>query len=239
MRIHYPQRKQRDKLSPDCESELFRKEVEDADDIRLSVRLFQACLPDKKQFCADVPPGGARASQCLEEHREKLSEGCRCGLWAFVVAGCSWAQRGVHWGTAHTPLASFTFTLLSKCMSGGKQQDDGCASHAPKTHPSDSKCLWRVLHVLCIRVCICICCRTEMDSMIERRVRDFRLDTRLKSACENTIMDMCSYLGDVTVVDTYDSAVANCLQVCRGWEPALALAVTCMDGRIRPQAEAV
>lgn len=71
------QRKQQEKLSSGCEAELFRKEAEDSDDIRLSVRLFRACLPDKKNFCADVPPGQARVSQCLEEHREELSEPCR------------------------------------------------------------------------------------------------------------------------------------------------------------------
>lgn len=36
-------------LSWDCQEELFRQEVENADDLRLSVRLFKACLGDKKK----------------------------------------------------------------------------------------------------------------------------------------------------------------------------------------------
>ena len=36
-------------LSWDCQEQLFRQEVEDADDMRLSARLFRACLTDKKQ----------------------------------------------------------------------------------------------------------------------------------------------------------------------------------------------
>lgn len=72
------QRHNKDKLSPECDAELFRQEVESTDDIRLSVRLFRACLPDKKEFCADVPPGQAQAKECLEEHRESLSDACRC-----------------------------------------------------------------------------------------------------------------------------------------------------------------
>lgn len=36
-------------LSWDCQEELFRQEVENADDMRLSVRLFKACLGDKKK----------------------------------------------------------------------------------------------------------------------------------------------------------------------------------------------
>ena len=130
-------------LSWDCQEQLFRQEVENAEDLRLSVRLFRACLADKKkvhhlptlmlpsllftadvcgsqlyrkshlasvlqgclalwqkctpehlclltlclanwggslhlsrsvavlQFCADVPPGNARAKECLEDNREK------------------------------------------------------------------------------------------------------------------------------------------------------------------------
>lgn len=34
-----------------CEEQLFRQEMENADDIRLSVRLFAKCLPDKRKFC--------------------------------------------------------------------------------------------------------------------------------------------------------------------------------------------
>lgn len=49
--------------------------------------------------------------------------------------------------------------------------------------------------------------------MIERRVRDFRLDSRLKASCGATILELCSDLGDVAVTESYDSSVANCLQV--------------------------
>ena len=63
------------RLSWDCEEQLFRKEMEDADDLRLSVRLFRKCLPDKRRFCADAPPGNAVAKECLEGHREELGGG--------------------------------------------------------------------------------------------------------------------------------------------------------------------
>lgn len=41
-------------LSWDCQEQLFRQEVENADDLRLSARLFRACLADKKKVCAHV-----------------------------------------------------------------------------------------------------------------------------------------------------------------------------------------
>jgi Golgi apparatus protein 1 len=51
-----------------------------------------------------------------------------------------------------------------------------------------------------------------MDAMLERRVRDFRLDSRLRTACQSTIPKLCD-MGDDSVGDALDAAVANCLQV--------------------------
>lgn len=79
-------------LSWDCDEQLFRKELEDSDDMRLSIRLFNKCLGDKKQFCSDVPPGHALAKQCLEEHREELSDGCR---WGWRWLGCGRGKGGL------------------------------------------------------------------------------------------------------------------------------------------------
>lgn len=45
-------------------------------------------------------------------------------------------------------------------------------------------------------------CKPEVDSMIERRVRDFRLDSRLRSSCETEIFNMCAYFG-VSVHGTF------------------------------------
>ncbi|GLI58992.1 hypothetical protein VaNZ11_000814 [Volvox africanus] len=129
-RIQACLRDKRMQLSWACEEQLFRQEMENADDIRLSVRLFSKCLPDKRKFCKDIEPGNARTKDCLEENREQLSSACK----------------------------------------------------------------------------------EEVDAMIERRVRDFRLDSRLRNVCENEIFNMCAYFGDLDDMDTYDSSVINCLQ---------------------------
>ena len=43
-----------------------------------------ACM----QFCADVPPGNARAKECLEQHREEanFSTGCKEELETMIQA---------------------------------------------------------------------------------------------------------------------------------------------------------
>ena len=55
-------------LSWDCQEQLFRQEVENADDLRLSVRLFRACLADKKQV---------RSAGRLTAFRRRPSESVR------------------------------------------------------------------------------------------------------------------------------------------------------------------
>jgi len=49
------------RVSGECQEELFRQEVENADDLRLSHRLFRKCNGDKNRFCPDVKYGAAAA----------------------------------------------------------------------------------------------------------------------------------------------------------------------------------
>ncbi|KAG2445817.1 hypothetical protein HXX76_000421 [Chlamydomonas incerta] len=125
-------RDHRMQLSWGCEEQLFRQELEDSDDIRLSVRLYTRCIREKRKFCGEVAPGSARVKDCLESHRH----------------------------------------------------DDGFSDE----------------------------CRTEVDAMIESRVRDFRLDSRLRTTCESDIYNMCAFFGDVDTLDTEDTSVIRCLQ---------------------------
>jgi hypothetical protein len=38
--------------------QLFQQEAENTNDVRLSVRLYAKCMPDKRRFCSGMPPGG-------------------------------------------------------------------------------------------------------------------------------------------------------------------------------------
>jgi len=84
-------RKKRAQLSWDCQEELFRKEVEDADDLRLNAVLLRLCSKDKKKFCSDVKPGMGRAKMCLEENREKpdFSPECKAKFEEMMVRRAS------------------------------------------------------------------------------------------------------------------------------------------------------
>ena len=57
----HSQRDKRMQLTWACEEQLFRQEMENADDIRLSVRLYAKCMPDKREVwmqCAGCVWGG-------------------------------------------------------------------------------------------------------------------------------------------------------------------------------------
>ena len=51
------QLKEQAHLSWECQNELFRQEVEGADDIRLNAPLVSKCMGDKKRFCDGIAPG--------------------------------------------------------------------------------------------------------------------------------------------------------------------------------------
>ena len=72
-------------LSWDCQEQLFRQEVENAEDLRLSVRLFRACLADKKKVrhlsTLTLPSLLCTADVCGSQLHRK-------GHLAFVLQGC-------------------------------------------------------------------------------------------------------------------------------------------------------
>lgn len=82
-----PQVKHKDKLNPECGQEVFRQQLEADDDIRLNRPLFQKCLADKKQYCADVAPGHAAVRDCLVEHRGEPGFSQPCRLVCVCVGG--------------------------------------------------------------------------------------------------------------------------------------------------------
>jgi len=74
-------------LGPKCKSALYRRALEDSEDIRFDYRTSEACAADKQKFCAQVPPGRARVYQCLEQHVEdkEFSADCKKQLMSRVT----------------------------------------------------------------------------------------------------------------------------------------------------------
>jgi hypothetical protein len=47
---------------------VFRREVEESEDVRYDAFLADMCAGDKSAFCAAVKPGECRVMACLESH---------------------------------------------------------------------------------------------------------------------------------------------------------------------------
>ena len=85
-------RSHRPMLSWSCQEQLFRQDVENADDLRLSTKLFKACLADKKKArhpCCLLP--AVLYVSILPDTLEGwtlLFQGCKC-----TECTCWQAQR--------------------------------------------------------------------------------------------------------------------------------------------------
>lgn len=70
-------------------------------------------------------------------------------------------------------------------------------------------------------------CRAEIDGMIERRVRDFRVDSRLRRVCQTDIKTLCGDTGDI--IDGDSTLIGSCLQVCQVTQQTCSIVVSAMS----------
>jgi len=55
------QRENRHDLQWECQEDLFRQDVQNADDIRFDISLLRTCMADKLQFCGHIQYGAILA----------------------------------------------------------------------------------------------------------------------------------------------------------------------------------
>ncbi len=101
-----PQRADPAKVSWECQEELFRQEVENADNIMLNYVLIRKCMGDKKKFCGDIKPGAA------------LHVSSKSGLARTAGNSCGWARISPSWpsnvpgGCSHTRLRALPLFIV-------------------------------------------------------------------------------------------------------------------------------
>eukprot|EP00884_Botryococcus_braunii_P022595 jgi/Botrbrau1/9019/Bobra.0148s0119.1 len=167
-----------DKLDWDCRAELFRQQTENADDMRLSIRLFRACLGDKRKFCADVPPGNTRAKDCLEEHRDDdgFSKPCKDEIEKMM------SERAADF--------RLDYKLRESCSD---DIDELCeyevAENVADTRSRDApviKCLQDYRDSIQNPAC-----KSRVLKMMEFASSDIRFDVALAQACYEDRMGLC------------------------------------------------
>jgi hypothetical protein len=76
-----------------CRKQLFRNEVESAEDVTFNAKTSGACAADKVKFCAAVAKGGGRVMACLIENQDKPGFSPLCAMMMKRNA----ARRSTDW----------------------------------------------------------------------------------------------------------------------------------------------
>ena len=169
----------RQELSTQCKLEVFRREVEESEDVRFDGFFAEKCSADKEAFCADVKPGEGRVVQCLESHARdaKFSAECRAVLDRRGV------RRAADW--------RLDFKLKKACKPTVKKLC-GDAVKAAKAKVSASggvlECLKTQLAAEKIED---ETCRAEVQRTMVAAANDIRQDTSLTLACRDELMKHC------------------------------------------------
>ncbi|CAI7795594.1 unnamed protein product [Closterium sp. NIES-54] len=190
-------RQQRTSLSWDCMSELFRQEVEGSGDIRLNVRLFKACLQDKRRFCPDVPPGDARVKDCLEEHRleEDFSKGCKVEFDKMMERRASDFRLDFNLQKyCHKDIVETCYQDASD-MTGAGGSSDAKVIQCLQDYRDELKDPR---------------CRQQVHMLTKRAAEDIRFDRALGEACKDDVQAHCA------AVPKGQGRVFMCLQDNRG-----------------------
>lgn len=185
-------RGKRPQLSWDCQEELFRQEVENADDVRLNTVLFRKCARDKAKFCADVQYGNARVKECLEDNKDKpdFSAECRTEFEAMM------ARRATDF-RLDAKLRELCKGDIEHVCGYEKDSLDSIAGYDGRV----IECLQDYKAELQAPAC-----KARVHVLTERAAADIRMDRPLADACADDAAKLCAG------TEPGEARVLRCLQ---------------------------
>mmetsp|Transcript_2773 Transcript_2773/g.6900 ORF Transcript_2773/g.6900 Transcript_2773/m.6900 type:complete len:501 (-) Transcript_2773:276-1778(-) len=176
-RIRECLREQRARLSRDCQEELFRQEVEHADDLRFNVLLYNACLNDKKKFCNNKKYGNAQVKDCLEENRNdpEFSAECKIHFEEMMERRAEDFRLDVH-------LRELCRQDIDEICGYEKDSLDSIAGYDARV----IQCLQDYKEDLQVPAC-----QKQVKKLTERAAEDIRFDKPLADACFEDRTRLC------------------------------------------------
>ena len=186
------------RLTWECRDEVFRQDVENADDLRLNGGLFRTCLPDKRAFCASVPPGHGAAQACLEAARHKpgFTPACRDALDALLARRAADFRLDPGLRAACAADADVLCGLeLDESDDAGADVDDAPVLTCLQDYRDELKSPD---------------CAAAVHASLARAAADIRFDAPLAAACAGDRARACGH------VPPGSAAVLRCLQDARG-----------------------
>eukprot|EP00899_Mesostigma_viride_P006852 jgi/Mesvir1/16168/Mv08435-RA.1 len=188
-------RSKRWSLSWDCQEELFRMEVENADDLRLDAVLRRACMADKDKFCPEVRPGNARVKDCLEDHRNDpgFSVNCKAQFESMM-------ERRAADFRLDAPLREFCAKDIEVVCGYEKDSLDAVAGYDGRV----IECLQDYKEELTSPEC-----KERVHKLTVRAGQDIRFDVALADACYEDRSRLCANIAPGS------ARVIRCLQDLR------------------------
>ncbi|KAF5829593.1 hypothetical protein DUNSADRAFT_15858 [Dunaliella salina] len=152
--------------------------------------LATACKEDRAALCGDVEAGSARVIRCLQDHRSSLNTKCAAALFDHEVH----ISEDIDFNHQLKKTCAYEVSELCKEM--------------PHGHGRIIRCLERELD----NTDMSKECKAEVEAVMSVQAKDFRLDTRLKGACEQDINALCAHVCNAAPGQVCGGSVLHCLQ---------------------------
>ncbi|XP_052816118.1 Golgi apparatus protein 1-like [Mya arenaria] len=176
------------RISQKCRQEVRADLLEMSEDINLDPKLKKSCEKDIENYCTGIKGGNAKVTECLRDHKRKLSDGCHKMLFKREIDE---AVQGAD------------FKLFQQCKSMIKKY----CSHK---EPSD---VLRCLRNHVEEVGFDSSCKQIVERRAMESTKDYRINPSLAKSCKMDIRKFCS---DVIKENSNDKEmegkVINCLR---------------------------
>ncbi|CAH3167753.1 unnamed protein product [Porites lobata] len=169
-----------EKLSQQCQKQIYRLAELSSDDYHLDRPLFYACKDDRERFCEQVPSGEGRVYKCLKKHKdeETMSDECRDKLTERQKL------------EAKDPKANYP--LMKNCLEFYRQYKDKYECERGKTK-----------HGALANILLCLekaveddqkvsgKCQAEMFDLRQQLMDDYSINPEIVAKCDLEIQSHC------------------------------------------------
>ena len=178
-------------LDEKCRAEVFKKQLEQAEDVRLDPVLSAACETDIDSLCAaSVPAGEGRVKGCLRKNKQSLTSECSAILFKVKMEQAEDIRLDV-------PLKKACQAEMSthcKDVEMGKGRIRNCLWDKRNEDNFSEDC------------------KAKLTPAMEAQEADYRLDFRLRTNCADDIDQACSAAVAKAEVAQESGPVIDCLK---------------------------
>lgn len=161
-------------LTGKCRAQLDRVLRDKAYDYRYDPMLYTACKDDAKTVCGDTEPGQGRVIACMREKRFQLSWDCQ----AQVFRQEKETEGDIRASVRLFHACQADKNKFCKDVDPGNNQAKECLEDNRDKEGFSKEC------------------RVEIEKLMERRARDFRLEGGVMNECGDDMLEKCGVSVD-------------------------------------------